>query len=251
MDDFVLPAGVPADVVAMVANLVAAVHSTPAPDYEVEARFGTLRDTGGFAAGVSADFFARCLAGLEASDKWGAPPSGWVTFVDFFYSVEGVGEVRTTRRHPPAGGGNRPVHVVKQPLGNVDVRLHPSQGILDVSAPAALRASVKREKTLAAASLPDVVEPTYVRVKRRKTFTGPRRRWKYELSKIWSGKSLAEVERTVDAGGPGAASPQYEVEVELGDFRAYVAENSDEYTAASLMMKMLNFMSTAYEATLA
>jgi hypothetical protein len=134
--------------------------------------------------------------------------------------------------------GQHVIHIetiIKDKKGSVDLRaLGPvAESVPDV------RVSFSHEIDLKPSEIPAVVNPTFVRIKQRRSFRY--KTWRYDLTRTWDANSLAEASQKQARGDP----PVYEVELELVDPESYIASDPDispVYIATSMLLKLLDLV---------
>ena len=205
---------------------------------EVEARIGRF-ENGRFVNGVSLAVFEGHLAMLRQYPDW-AEPAEWEQHVDYFYTQNGA-SIRQ-RCGPVAGQGFCTSAIVKTVCQKSDFRICQD----DISeASGAIR--IQKSREIPDSSVADVpaVLPTMVRIVQRISFLY-RGQWRFDLSKVWAGKSFNEADR-LKSGPPTSC----EIEVELvesdppvRDYRA-----SSVFLSVSLLLKALDFFTGVSEVT--
>ena len=88
-------------------------------------------------------------------------------------------------------------------------------------------------------TLPDTVSPTKVSILKQKTFT--RHPWKFVFTKVWSGDTRTDAEVQQSKG-----NVVHNVEIGFNPEQAYwdAANHSSSYVATSMLMKMVDTLST-------
>lgn len=215
---------------------------------ELEVRLGKISDRGGaFKAGIERETMENLLQGVQAFDGWSSV-GDWEESHDFYYLIDGGLPVRSTVRFDAAACIIERRHMRKVSLMRMDLRqIHSS-----ASAPPTefidARVDLSMEEPIPESTLPVVVnEFTLVRIKQRRSFLLRARgapeadppAWRYDFTFAWSGRTKAEAERKQKT-----SPPVCEVEIELAGADAYMRapEHTDTSTAASLLMKVANFI---------
>ena len=155
--------------------------------YELEARFGKVtmspsKSAHGtqngqstqnthFTAGVTEDFFKTAVAMTQACKEWKQVKSSVETH-DYFYTVDGR-TVRTTVTFTEDNKSIATTHCVKEKVWSQDFRVvfganaHGKNGTVPLFD---VRVALHVETDMRADALPKIVNPTWVRIKQRKTF---------------------------------------------------------------------------------
>lgn len=219
---------------------------------ELEARLGSVeRHRSGFGhtfkSGVPRDFMKAALDSVQSFKGW-SEVTDWRETHDFYYSIDTGSPVRTSVEFDDGACVIHKTHVRKMPVMRVDL-CHASDASFG-SGSSALDARVdfSVEETVPECALPVVTnEFACVRIKQRRSFylhaggaaEGDPPTWRYDFTLSWSGRTKGEAERQ-----QRSAEPTYEVEVELVDPGAYLAdpEHTDAFTATSLLMKVCDFV---------
>lgn len=84
---------------------------------------------------------------------------------------------------------------------------------------------------------PNSIQPYLVRIKQRRRFITENKVWAFDFSMTWSGGSRSQAEKSQMND-----EPVFEIECELLDVEKYL-QNSNEYVAASILLKMMDFLS--------
>jgi hypothetical protein len=138
----------------------------------------------GSAAGVSRDFFERTVASLDATAGFDRVEAAWQLTADYFYEADADdgGAVRTTVRYDPAlmQRGELPrAHIIKRQVMRAELR------VAGVDAVRGVRASLAAEMDYPADRLPEACDPSFVRVKMRRTWVrGP---MELAATVVWEG----------------------------------------------------------------
>lgn len=192
-------------------------------DRELEVRMGTFQ-SGRFVAGVERDVFEHIFADLREAAEL-QDDDTWSEVIDYHYTEKGA-RARTRVTFDSQLMGVNTEHICK--TTESDVLLKHAAG-----EETGFRIAFATETPLVP---PSMCNPTFVRIKQRRSFRDVRHGstvWRYELSKTWSGKSRSEVERRQHV-----SPPVYEVECELvDDSGQYLASRDDAYIAKSVMLK--------------
>lgn len=190
---------------------------------ELEVRLGHLPRAARFLANVKPLTFRLIVQALEACTQW-TETRVWLQSMDVFYMDDEGREVRSTMEV-----SSNVKHIHKQRVHSMMLLCSGERGSRISEEGLDLRLTVNTETP--ATRLPDTVQPTWVRVKQRRSFRF--RHWQWDVSRVWQGRDRL----TVDAMQREEA-PAYEVELELVDPAPYLAEHPDKYIAQSLVRKV-------------
>tara|TARA_B110000090_G_scaffold159076_2_gene175226 strand:+ start:3562 stop:4335 length:774 start_codon:yes stop_codon:yes gene_type:complete len=203
--------------------------------FECEIRFGVVEvgDNGKhqFVSGVSGTFFDRIVGLLDNYDGW-SQTKPWCEHHDYFFADDQARALRCSiefDRSPPTV-----TTVHKQRLRTATL-LHVDEcEVYDV------RVSLSSEKATTHHQVPETVVPSLVRIKQRKSYFIEQ--WRYDVTRVWSGKSRGEAEKLHKMDAPNS----YEIEVEMLDPRVLLRRqnHTDERVAFSLFLKILSLCSS-------
>ena len=210
-----------ADCVPHVERLVHMLRENP--DWELEARFGRIDQAGRFLPGVRRDTMDRLIKMMQSSSHVKGE-GAWTEMHDFFYNLKGE-NVRTR----VVFDSNRMTTVLATERTE-KVESHLFSHNTPSSHPMDLRVGIKTETPVD--SVPASVSPHHVRIKQSRRFWYGG--WAFDFSMTWSGSSKTEAEQRQASSD----LPSFEVEVELVDRKEYFQTKTDQYLAASLLMKM-------------
>lgn len=188
---------------------------------ELEVRLGTLGDK--WEPNVGAFVFNTALDLLQTYDSWSRVEL-WQDSHDYFYTLPDGQKVRTSVHF---NDSVFVTHVQKVPVALADVKL--------VGQPFDARVSVKTETPVAAASLPKMVEPYMVRIKKRCSFTLDK--WRFDLTQVWSGMS-----RSIAEANQARNFCSFEIEIECVCPLQTLNSLSDEYIALSMLLKICSLL---------
>jgi hypothetical protein len=192
--------------------------------FELEIRLGRRNpQTNRWESEVTPQFFASTLEMLLGYTEWQQVVEAADSH-DYFYLVEDR-KVRTTI--DLSSSPSVVTHMEKQPVGHLDVHVHDQ--------PCDARVSVKTEVPLDAAELPRIVEPILVRIKRRWSFS--LENWRFDLTQVWSGATRLDAEQRQSGN-----QATYEIEVEFIGTTGYTLSLTDNYLAASALMKVCSVL---------
>lgn len=118
-------------------------------------------------------------------------------------------------------------HVRKGSVASLDLKL--------VTQPFDARVSVKTEVPVDAATLPPIVEPHLVRLKKSSSFWLDK--WRFNLTQVWSGGTRSEAELNQTGG-----KCTYEVDVECVCLPALLSTLSNDYIALSMLLKVCSML---------
>ena len=239
-------------IAAMVSQLrqmaISARDASAGANVELEVRLGRIADQGGaFQVGVTRDTMDELLRGVEAFEGWSSV-GDWEESHDFYYRIDGGMPVRSTVLFDAAACVIERRHMRKVSLMRMDLRHIHSSGSPPPSEFVDARVDLSMEEPVSEGVLPLVVnEFTLVRIKQRRSFLLRARgapdsdppAWRYDFTFSWAGRTKAEAEHMQKT-----AAPVCEVEIELAGADAYMRkpEHTDASTAASLLMKVADFV---------
>lgn len=219
-------------------SLASHIDLEPNETFELEARLGKFDAVAGaFRPGVSKEFMDRCIAVFNQWDGW-AEVTPWAQTEDTYYEANGKPYRTTTdySTNPPAIH-----HTVKEKMAIADFVSQTTQGA-KVNDLYDLRVCLAKEKSVPAPAV-NIVMPSHVRIKIRKTFAyqpegcdAPH--WKFDFTMAWQGNNIVEADRR-QAEAEGTV---YEVELECANPHIYLvaASVTASYLAASLILKVKN-----------
>lgn len=261
-----------------VASLISRFRSPGAPNLELEARFGTLKD-GRFISGVNRKQFESIFQRLTSYRHWhDVTVSRFDTYV---YEVPDIGEVRTrvyfekgrslekrqgrqalsTPTIPATAKSIQTEHIRKVAIEKLNFEsvltcANRRRGVKHCMCPTCimppirsddtldLRVALSIEEEVPVAKLPAAVEPKFVRLSQRHSFIYASAKtlkplWRFDLTESWSGTTRSEAERAVKN-----ASPQCEFETEGIGLATYLTAtgDTDDYLALSLILKVMDFV---------
>lgn len=218
-------------VVAMVRHYRQLLKEHPTLTFELEGRMGVVVDGDQFRANVPMDVISNAVELISSNPS--IVQEEWVELQDFFYRM-GERPVRTRVSYDPIELTMHSATVHKKKIQQVTA--------LCGMANMAVRITLSEEEAI---TNPPVTAATeHVRIQQRKVARWSRERgverpdWQYELSLSWSGPTKSEAERKQREDG---CAPSYEIEVELVS-REYVVRKTDEHIAASLILKLSDFL---------
>lgn len=220
--------------------------------FELEARLGKL-GSDRFQPGVSVHFMEKVVNMMNTYQQW-SEVTPWTETHDYYYANgadASLPPVRTTAQFEiDSDTQKRRVktsHMRKFNIRKYDylfmsqsVKLPTDHYQYD------LRISLNREESVPASELPRIVNPTFMRIKSRKTYfytseDSPASKpiWRFDLTKSWSAptKTQAEIkQRTED--------PVFEIELECINPMALMTSPKHDafYVACSMLLKMKDFI---------
>lgn len=217
------------------------------PVVELEARVGTICSSGRFEAGITPQLHQQFYEKMPHKNGDQCP---WFQSHpieethDYFYRDKDGIEVRDTVRFLPEKT-IQVVHIHKQSISKIDIEIP--------EAPCDVRVSLATEVLVDEDSLPEKVEPHFVRIKRRHVFEYVSRdmrnpAWNFVFTWSWSGRSRGEAEMNQRQR---PYDPVCEFEVECVHPMRYrqVHNQQYEYVAESLLRKVLGFLPPGGQAT--
>jgi len=202
-----------AEAVVSVNHVTERVRAALPSVLELEVRLGHIRgqrrDARGvhadFSSGVSRELFEEVEARLDSFRGWDTIPGDWRQTLDAFYPLANGDVARTTVEYDMAERGVlAKTHIRKERLVNVDLV---AEGM-----PWDVRVSLSSEQEVPLAAVPQWTDTSAVRIKQRRRFH--LQPWVYEITRVWSGKTLSEAE--AHQHDPSQI-PSYEIEIELLD----------------------------------
>ena len=192
-------------------------------DCELEARFGVIGEK--FQAGVDRKTMDSIVT-MMANSTYVKGDEEWVEEHDFYYDYEGK-KIRTRVNFNTDTMSISTESTEKKLVHSMDF-LHLINGIN--RGPNDVRISLKTEKKVIAT--PSSVNSTLVRIKQKRRFVTLNDVWAFDFSMTWSGKTKTDAETNQMNN-----EPIYEIECELIDDN-YFAKHSNDYIAASILLKM-------------
>ena len=213
---------------ALVSQLCAALADGADGALELEARLGYINPVDcKFRPGVPPDVFDRLLRAFELNGSWAATTE----FAESRDVAHRVGDrlVRTTTA--PDGV----THCVKTVLGRAAL-CATGQRVTAAGAALDVRVSLAREELVLSRDLPPYVEPEWVRVKQRRSFSWGA--WRWDFTRVWQAATFLEADAAV-----ATQPPVLEVELELARPEAYLgtpgpSARSPRHAAESLLLKL-------------
>ena len=199
---------------------------------ELEIRLGRIED-GRFQNGVSHIFLNQAIMMLQTYSGWDSV-SEWVQCVDYFYDDASGNTIRTR-----VYADKDPMHIQKTVERTADFKMLDDAGspLKRQFAPGAFRIQLAVETNTEPTELFCV--PKLVRIKQRKSFTYGRQ-WRFDMSKVWSGKTFNEADRLLHCGVPTSCECEIEyIGHGLGFQNSY--GHSPVFLAVSLLLKVLDF----------
>ena len=212
-----------------VARLVRQLRANPS--YELEGRFGKFT-SGKFGAGITRGEMDRIMEMLQTSSHI-THDDEWYEEQDIFYEYNGT-HYRTRCHYDNTSMRVQATTVVKTNIDSETLLYDESH--LDAQGPFDMRISLKSEETVTPP--PVAVSTTLVRIKQRRRFLIGDGTWAFDFAMSWSAptKTLAEQKQSEQ-------DPMFEVECELIEVARYLEKNaSDEYVAASLLLKLYDLL---------
>lgn len=196
------------------------------PNAELEARFGCIRD-GRFVPGVSRQIMDEIIEMMQKS-AYVFGDDEWREEKDVFFDHNGS-KLRTRVQYDSNAMMVIPHTTEKVMLTNsLDFKNTINDKPFDV------RFSLKNE--LDVETPPNVVIPTLVRIKQRRRFVTENKCWAFDFSMTWSGSTKSDAEKSQMND-----EAVFEIECEL--LRVHeMLQKSDDYIAASLLLKMHDLM---------
>ena len=218
---------------SVLAEITTVFNSYTEEDTEIELRLGTIIG-GRFVNGVSPQFLYQAEILLDQYNGWSPGETRWLQSVDYFFT-DGGNRFRT--RVDFMDSVETPATIQKKVVRRIDMLV-----LDDVAAPVAVdlapgavRLQVSREISADLISCVSVAVDL-VRIKQTRSFRYGEL-WRYDLSKVWVGKTFNEADRLLLSG---AAPSVCELELE---FTGNLKKNSPCATrnAVSVLLKCLDF----------
>ena len=218
------------DVVPIVRELVAIARKTKG--CELELRFGKIRNNR-FEPGITRcmmdDFISRLQTNVQmTTDEWNE-------FADFFYPVQRNGKTlyaRSRVSYDTNYFNTNQSHCFKTKLKNIVISV--------LQHDIALKLELSQEESFNTYDMPQIANPTYVRIQQRRCFLHGGEpndaNWKYDFSMTWQANTKTEAEVR-----QRQQEPSFEFEIELNG-KQYFERHDDEYVAQSFLMKALDFV---------
>lgn len=213
---------------------------------ELEARLGIWNENERrFVPGVSRVFMERALAMFNSYDGW-TNVTQWIETQDFFYVIDSVNaKVRTTVCYE--SGSIVKKHMVKTKMQQETLKINTRHDehirtFKSENECPDIRISLSLEQEIDDDKIPEMVHPTFVRIKQRKTylyaphgFAKPV--WRFDMTMSWCGDTKSDAEKT-----QRNEAPIYEIECECLAPTAYRLHKHEQekYVAKSLLLKLLD-----------
>lgn len=210
--------------VPAVARLVASMRADGG-NLELEARLG-VHGGDGFRTGVSRERMDAVLGMMQDSSHVSGDAE-WQEDHDYFFDVAGA-PLRSRVHFDTNSMMLNSETIRKVRLGAIDLE---SGGDYDV------RVALAREAPVCAKEIPASVMPSRVRIMQRRRFCTAASSWAFDFKMTWTGCSVDEAERMQQQ-----QEPRFEIECELVNAEEALRAHSDEYLAASLLLKMSDFL---------
>lgn len=216
--------------------------------YELEARFGKWMGQY-FQSGVSKQFVEQILSMFDTFGQWESV-SPWEETHDYYYKVLSSPDstVRTTASFvsDPLSGRKyiKTEHIRKHVQHKFDCQ-YVNMGCNAFQYD--LRMSLSYEENVRDDELPSIVNPSYVRIKSRKSYfykseNIPQKQplWRFDITRSWSGNTKTQAELSQKMG-----NTTYEVELECLDPHALMVSPQHDafYVSCSMLLKMKDFLS--------
>ena len=206
-----------------IAELVKIMRNHPNRDTcELEARFGSLSTK--FKSGTSRSTMENIIVIMQESPHM-LGDTEWQEEHDYYY-IHNAMELRTRVTFNADNMEILTNTIHKTKIKNIDLKSSIGNDV---------RISLKKEIPLEE-DTPTSVNTTFVRIKQKKQFRAKNSNFVFDFTMSWSGntKDAAETSQQND-------DPLFEIECELVDFSIFETK-SDEYIAASLLLKMHDFL---------
>ena len=195
------------------------------PEAELEVRLGSWRpDDSKFVPGVSRAHIDRVIDMMQGSRHLEGD-ADWVEEQDFFFEQDGV-QYRTRVSYDNTTMQIVPTTIRKEQLETATFVALARNSALGTD----LRVSLKHEIKVLRTN--PCVQTSLVRIKQRRRFVTIDKKWAYDFTMSWSGATKTKAEAC-----QSSCDPVFEVECELLDAPAALAEKDDARLAASLLLK--------------
>lgn len=201
------------DVVLNALDAIVSSSLSPALNHEIEARLGTVTETGNFVPGVDPEWFEALCLRLEKCNEW-CEQKQWTESEDTSFNM-GTMKVRQSRICDSDNCTVNLYTIRKKSIAHSLLKLPincDNAPTVDIGADT-IKIAHSSEEAIRA-SLPTIVCPLYVRIKQRREFVlhstavlGAK--WRFDMTRAWSGKTREEAE-TMQSSRP----PVCEVELE-------------------------------------
>ncbi|MAD25126.1 MAG: hypothetical protein CMO44_13225 [Verrucomicrobiales bacterium] len=201
---------------------------------ELEARFGTV-ENGRFKAGVTVNFFKKCLSMCESFKEWSSV-SDWAIRKDFFFSNSTRVSMYTENQEL------KTIAVQKKKIKSITNKIE-NNLTFDKSNvfPSGLRLSLSTENPT---DYSENETPKLIRFKYTKQFftlSG----WSFDFSKTFTSDDFQNVMDSCAClerfGNEENQDFTYEIEIELQK-KTYLSLHSNEHISNSLIMKIFDFL---------
>lgn len=201
------------------------------PSVELEARFGTCTDKC-FVSGVERSFLDQIIEALQLSPVM-RDSGGWKEGHDVFFTHNG-NQHRTRVDFNSDSMDVKSETILKRKIMQKTFKTMNTGNIYDACLHD-IRVSVQSEQ-LVVDKLPLSVNPNLIRIKQTRHFTTACGAWRFDFSLTWAGTSKSDAEANQMKN-----DPVFEFELELID-PTYLTTRSNEHVAASLLLKMCDFL---------
>jgi hypothetical protein len=203
---------------------------------ELEMRFGKRNSTG-FSNGVSHQFLCSAVETLKQYSQWSSK-TPWTQSADYFFQYGGkTVRTRVTSATDIAGNPLSTATITKNIVSRLD--------LFTADPVNALRLQTSWEIPVVIRALDPLTYPLQsVRIKQTCSFTYEET-WRFDLSKVWSGKTANEADRLM-LSGENPSSCEIEIEYVALHCSACVVR-----LAVSLLLKALDFFPTGVGFSLA
>ena len=200
---------------------------------KLKAQFGNYGLSGTWSNGVTAMYWKHVLQMFTECVHWTEPNEPeWKHIHDYFYELADKRKVHTTSIFETMGDPILDVQHCTQ--NNVDE--------LTIATPNSynIRVMLSNETTVTSTELPEIVVPSKVCIRMRRSFVY--KFWRFDLTKRWVGASriLAERAQQHDV-------TEYEIELECISPLEYLRITPNNYIATSLLLKISDLLPPSLE----
>lgn len=200
---------------------------------KLKAQFGNYGLSGTWSNGVTVTDWKHVLQMFTGCVHWTEPNEpDWKHMHDYFYELPDKRKVHTTSSFETMGDLILDVQHYTQT--NVDE--------LTIAAPNSsnIRLVLSNETTVTATELPEIVMPSKMCIRMRRSFVY--KFWRFDLTKRWVGASrlLAERAQQLDVA-------KYEIELECISPLEYLRITPNNYIATSLLLKINDLLPPSLE----
>lgn len=233
-------------------------------NHEIEIRFGQMhynidnvRNPYHFNPNVSGNVFFQALKYMKTYSGWSSTQE-WTQSHDYYYQHDST-LYRTSVIFELDKSIPKITHMIKHPQEKRDFKWN-CRDPQFIGMPYDLRLSYAIEEEIPEEKSPQMIKPTYVRIKSRVSFEyqpeySETPLFSFDFTKSWSGETYTEAEekqrRSLDSIDPITDETIYEIEIECLDLRNFfnvTAKNdirrNEWFLATSLLLKCTDLIPT-------